>query len=34
MRVVDLNDYTCLVSVMGLAAFRLFFDKAEEKNAL
>jgi hypothetical protein len=31
-RVVDLNDYSCLFSVMGLATFHLIFEEAKEKN--
>jgi hypothetical protein len=29
-----LNDYTCLISVMGLAAFRLIFEAEEKNNVL
>lgn len=32
MRVVDLNDYSCLIPVIGLAAFHLIFEEAKEKN--
>jgi hypothetical protein len=31
-RVIGLYDYSCLIPVMGLAAFHLIFEEAEEKN--